>query len=63
MWQTRAGTHHFGMVCMPSLILPLPCSCGCLAVTSLRHRCTVTTGDTEEVSSATQELPPGAWAA
>lgn len=47
----------------PALLCPFPVPVGCLAVASLRYRCTVTAGDTEEVGSATQELLPGAWAA
>lgn len=47
----------------PASFCPFPAPVGCLAMASLRYRCTVTAGDAEEVGRATQELLPGAWAA
>lgn len=62
---TRVGSRRFSMVCVcPASFRPfLPPPVGCLALASLRYRCTVTAGDEEGMDSATQEWLPGAWEA
>lgn len=57
--QTQVGTHRFGIVCVPPSFCPFPPPICCLALASLRYRCTVTAGDAEGVGSATQTLLPG----
>lgn len=59
---TRVGSHRFSMVCMPSLIPPFPLPpMGCLALASLRDRCTVTACDAEGMGAPPRNsfLGPG----
>lgn len=60
MWQTQVGTHHLGMVCVPSLPLPLPSLfCGLFSPGQPEVNSHCNCRKAGGVSSATQELLPG----